>query len=71
MLTQASVAVVRLYGMAVSPYLPTSCRYQPTCSNYSLEVLKRHGFVKGWWLTARRLGRCHPFGGSGYDPAPQ
>ena len=50
---------------------PSPCRYDPTCSNYALEALARHGAVRGNWLTVRRLARCHPWGGHGWDPVPQ
>lgn len=61
---------VRAYRLVLSPYVGHGCRYQPTCSVYALEALERHGAVKGGWLAARRIGRCHPWGGSGYDPVP-
>ena len=58
------------YRLFISPWLPPSCRYRPTCSEYALEALKLHGPIKGGYLTTRRLMRCHPFGGHGYDPVP-
>ena len=61
---------VLLYRAAISPLLPPSCRFTPTCSAYALEALRRHGALKGTWLTPTRLARCHPWGGSGYDPVP-
>jgi len=61
---------IRLYQVAVSPFLAPSCRYQPSCSAYAIEALTRHGPLRGIWLTLRRLMRCHPWGGSGYDPVP-
>ncbi len=61
---------VRGYKLVISPLLPMACRYQPTCSEYALEALTRHGACYGLFLTARRLLRCHPWGGSGYDPVP-
>ncbi|MEX2519246.1 MAG: membrane protein insertion efficiency factor YidD [Paracoccaceae bacterium] len=63
-------APVRLYRAAFSPFVGHNCRYQPTCSTYAMEALERHGAVKGGWLAARRILRCHPFGGDGYDPVP-
>ena len=64
------VALVRLYQLCISPLTPPSCRFTPTCSAYALEALRRHGPLRGGWLTLRRLARCHPGGGSGYDPVP-
>ena len=61
---------IRLYQMVVSPYLPSSCRYAPTCSHYSQEAVQRYGAVKGGWIGIKRLARCHPFGGKGFDPVP-
>jgi len=63
-------ALIRGYQYLISPYLPSSCRYYPTCSSYGLEALQIHGPLKGLWLIAKRLGKCHPFGGQGYDPVP-
>ncbi|WP_373086878.1 membrane protein insertion efficiency factor YidD [Sneathiella sp.] len=64
-------ALIRLYQYVISPYLPSSCRYYPTCSQYAIEALELHGPLMGTWLTLKRLGRCHPFGGQGYDPVPK
>lgn len=61
---------VRAYRLIFSPWVGFNCRYQPTCSAYALEALEKHGAVKGSWLALRRIGRCHPLGGSGYDPVP-
>jgi uncharacterized protein len=61
---------VRAYQILISPLLPPSCRYFPSCSAYALEALDRHGPIKGSWLAARRIGRCHPFRPGGYDPVP-
>jgi uncharacterized protein len=58
------------YRWLISPVLPASCRYAPSCSEYALEALTRHGAVSGGWYTLKRLARCHPWGGSGYDPVP-
>ncbi len=61
---------VRAYRLVLSPYVGHGCRYQPTCSAYALDALNRHGALKGGWLAVKRIGRCHPLGGSGYDPVP-
>ena len=61
---------VHFYRLCISPMLPPSCRFTPTCSSYALEALKKHGPIKGGWLTLKRISRCHPWGGSGYDPVP-
>lgn len=61
---------VRLYRLVFSPWVGRSCRYDPTCSAYALEALKKHGGLKGGWLTLKRLGRCHPWGGMGVDDVP-
>ena len=63
--------LVRFYQAAISPYTPSACRYSPTCSSYTLEALKKHGIFKGGWLAIKRIGSCHPWGGSGYDPVPE
>ncbi|UZD91228.1 membrane protein insertion efficiency factor YidD [Cognatishimia activa] len=61
---------IRAYRLIFSPWVGHNCRYQPTCSAYALEALENHGPVKGTILTIRRIGRCHPLGGEGYDPVP-
>src|SRR5262249_613722 len=63
--------LVRLYQILVSPALPPRCRYLPTCSDYAMDALARHGALAGTWLALCRLARCHPWGGSGYDPVPE
>jgi putative membrane protein insertion efficiency factor len=62
--------LVRLYQLTLSPLLPMACRFDPSCSRYAMEALARHGAVRGTLLAMNRLGRCHPWGGSGYDPVP-
>lgn len=64
------VVLIRFYQYAISPWLGNNCRYQPTCSHYTLDALKVHGIFKGSWLAAKRIASCHPWGGSGYDPVP-
>lgn len=64
------LAMVRFYRLAVSPWLAPRCRYLPTCSEYALEAIKRHGALRGAGLAARRIARCHPWGGSGIDEVP-
>lgn len=61
---------VQAYRLTFSPWVGFNCRYQPTCSAYALEALERHGAWRGGWLALRRIGRCHPWGRSGYDPVP-
>jgi uncharacterized protein len=64
------ILLIRIYQYTLSPFIGQSCRYQPTCSAYGVEALKKHGALKGGWLTIKRLASCHPWGGSGYDPVP-
>lgn len=64
------IFLLRVYQYCLSPLFPGHCRYRPTCSQYALEAVQRHGIVKGMYLAARRLLRCHPWGGGGYDPVP-
>ena len=63
--------LVWLYRMAISPWLGNNCRYTPSCSQYALDALRIHGAFRGSWMAAKRIGRCHPWGGSGYDPVPE
>ena len=63
--------LIRVYQLLLSPLLPPSCRYLPSCSDYAVEAIGRHGALVGVGLAARRLVRCHPWGGSGYDPVPE
>ena len=64
------MAPIRLYQLVISPWMPPVCRYQPTCSRYAMEALRKHGAIKGLWLAVWRLLRCAPWGGSGFDPVP-
>ncbi len=64
------LALLDAYRWFVSPWLGPACRFEPSCSCYAREAIERHGAASGCWLTARRLARCHPLGGSGYDPVP-
>ena len=65
------LGLVWLYSHTVSPLLGANCRFQPTCSAYAAEALRRYGAFRGGWLALKRIGRCHPWGGSGYDPLPE
>lgn len=67
---QICIKLIRFYQVCISPLLPPSCRYTPTCSQYAIEAFQKYGVFKGGWLTLKRLLRCHPWGGSGYDPVP-
>jgi len=70
MLNRVLIALVRFYQKAISPWTLPSCRYVPTCSSYAVEALQVHGAARGGWLAVRRICRCHPWGGHGYDPVP-
>jgi hypothetical protein len=65
------VAPIRLYQWTLSPLLGVNCRFAPSCSEYAAEAIAMHGLVRGGWLALRRMARCHPWGGSGYDPVPR
>jgi putative membrane protein insertion efficiency factor len=69
-LRQLMVYAVRGYQVSISPLLPPTCRYHPSCSNYAIEAFERHGALRGGWLAARRIARCNPFVAGGYDPVP-
>jgi uncharacterized protein len=64
------ILLIKLYQWLISPWLPPSCRFTPSCSQYALEAFRKYGPVKGLWLSARRIARCHPWGGHGHDPVP-
>lgn len=70
MITRAVLAVLGFYRSAISPALPPSCRYTPTCSAYAVQAIERFGLWRGGWLALRRLLRCHPFHAGGHDPVP-
>ena len=64
------LGLVWVYRYTISPFLGNNCRFQPTCSEYAIEALRKHGAFRGTWLTVKRISRCHPWGDSGYDPVP-
>lgn len=64
------IALIRVYQIVISPWLGPKCRYNPTCSAYAIEAFQKHGVFQGFWLAIKRISRCHPWGGSGYDPVP-
>tara|TARA_Y100001970_G_scaffold203295_1_gene247446 strand:+ start:340 stop:573 length:234 start_codon:yes stop_codon:yes gene_type:complete len=68
MLRKLFVIPVKLYQFCISPFLGASCRFEPTCSNYTIEAIDTHGIFKGIGMAAKRISRCHPLGSSGYDP---
>jgi uncharacterized protein len=67
----ALIGAIRAYRLCLSPWLGTRCRYLPTCSAYAIDAIERFGPLRGAWLAAARIGRCHPWGSSGYDPVPE
>ena len=71
MLSRLAVILIRIYQVIVSPYLGRNCRFYPTCSNYALQVYEDWGFLRGSWLTLRRLSKCGPWNPGGYDPPPE
>jgi len=64
------IALIRIYQVVISPWLGAKCRFSPTCSAYAIEAFQKHGIFRGFWLAVKRISRCHPWGGSGYDPVP-
>ena len=62
---------IRLYQVSISPLLGKSCRFEPTCSHYAIQAIEEWGVIKGSWLATKRIFRCHPWGGHGYDPVPK
>lgn len=69
-LSRIFILFIRFYQTCISPMFPPVCRYTPTCSQYAIEALQKYGPLKGSWLAIKRILRCHPWGGSGYDPVP-
>ncbi|MCK9481283.1 MAG: membrane protein insertion efficiency factor YidD [Bacteroidia bacterium] len=69
-LAKPFIWLIRVYQLAISPLLPNSCRFTPTCSEYGIQAFKKHGIIKGGLLTLKRISRCHPWGGHGHDPVP-
>lgn len=70
-LRKIAIAPIRFYQRCISPLTPPACRYTPTCSQYTLEAIERHGVLRGTYLGIRRILRCNPWGGHGYDPVPE
>jgi len=70
LLSSFFILLIRIYQGVISPYLMPACRFTPSCSAYGVEAIHRHGPFRGGWLTLKRISRCHPWGGSGYDPVP-
>jgi putative membrane protein insertion efficiency factor len=70
MIRRVLILLVRVWQIGPSAVMPPTCRFAPSCSAYAIEALERHGAFRGGWLTLKRLLRCHPWGGSGYDPVP-
>ncbi|HJN06951.1 MAG TPA: membrane protein insertion efficiency factor YidD [Bacteroidales bacterium] len=64
------IFIIRIYQYTLSPFIGRSCRYTPSCSNYSVDAVTKHGPLKGGWLSIKRIASCNPWGGSGYDPVP-
>src|SRR6185312_11340187 len=64
------IALIKIYQWVISPAIGPRCRFTPSCSHYAVEALKKHGLIKGTWLSIRRIARCHPWGGHGIDPVP-
>jgi putative membrane protein insertion efficiency factor len=70
LLSYPLILLVHIYRYAISPFFPSACRFTPTCSGYALEAINKHGPFKGFILAIKRISKCHPWGGSGYDPVP-
>ena len=70
LITFLVIKLIRLYQLILSPLLGSNCRFMPTCSEYAIESFKSHGLLKGFFFSIKRIGKCHPWGGHGYDPIP-
>ncbi len=70
MLKAIPLLFIKFYQYCIRPLLPSACRFEPSCSNYSIEAVNKYGAIKGSWLGIKRICKCHPWGGSGYDPVP-
>ena len=70
MFKKIALLFIKFYQYCIRPLLPDACRYSPSCSNYAIEAINKYGAFKGGWLGLKRIFRCHPFGGHGYDPVP-
>ncbi|MBV6484609.1 MAG: putative membrane protein insertion efficiency factor [Flavobacteriales bacterium] len=70
LLSKFFVLLIRFYQLSISPMLGQNCRYDPTCSQYAIDALKKYGVIKGGWLGIKRISSCHPWGGHGHDPVP-
>jgi hypothetical protein len=68
--TSIALLFIRFYKKAISPFLPSACRFYPTCSEYTYQAIEKYGFLRGSWLGARRIARCNPFNAGGFDPVP-
>lgn len=69
-LVEPFVLLIKIYQKIISPIIPSACRYTPTCSEYGVQALRKHGILKGGWLTLKRIASCNPWGGHGHDPVP-
>jgi putative membrane protein insertion efficiency factor len=70
MFKKAAILMIRFYQLSIRPLLPGACRFTPSCSAYSADAIHKYGILKGTWLAFKRIMRCHPWGGEGYDPVP-
>ena len=70
MLSYPFILLIKIYQLVISPVFGPKCRFTPTCSHYAMDAFKKYGVFKGFWLSLKRILKCHPWGGSGYDPVP-